>query len=100
MSEAISLTELEILIAEQLRFCTQSQGEAFTRCRVQFRKVPINRLGALESVWVVAELPSGFLYYENIEEGFEIGTLGADGALIEAGCNQYELSHVLSQAGF
>ena len=99
MWEPISLAELEALVAEQLRFCTQPQAEAFARWRVPFHKVPIHRLGAIESVWVVAELPSGALYYEDVEEGFEIGAFGTDGALIEAGCNQYELTHILAQAG-
>lgn len=89
MWEPISLAELESLIAEQLWLCTQPQREGFARWRVEFYKIPIHRLGALESVWVVAKLPSGLLYYEDVEEGFEIGAVGTDGALIEAGCNQY-----------
>ena len=100
MWKPISLAELEALVAEQLRFCTQSEAEAFTRWRVPFHKVPIHRRGAIESVWAVAELPSGLLYYEDVEEGFEIGAFGTDGALIEAGYNQYELNHVLARAGF
>ena len=98
MWEPISLTELEALVAEHLRFCTPLQRESFARWRVPLYQVPIRRFGVLESVWVVAELPSGLLYYEDVEEGFEIGALGSDGALIEAGCHQYELTHVLARA--
>lgn len=99
MWQPISLTELEELVAKELQCCTQNQKDAFDRFRVPFYQVPIHRLGNLESVWVVAKLPSGLLYYEDIEEGFERGVLGDDGALQDHGCNQYGLSHALAQAG-
>jgi hypothetical protein len=99
MWQPISRAELEELLIEELQRCTQSQKDAFAGFRVQFYQVPIHRFGKLESVWLVAELPSGLLYYEDVEEGFEIGVLGNDGALHDQGCNQYELSHALAQAG-
>lgn len=99
MWQPISLAELEELVAKELQRCTHNQKDAFARFRVQFYQVPIYRLGSLESVWVVAELPPGLLYYEDVEEGFELGVLGDDGALQNHGCNQYELSHALAQTG-
>lgn len=99
MWQPISLAELEELVAKELLHCTQNQRDAFARFRVPFYQVPIHRFGSLESVWVAAELPSGLLYYEDVEEGFELGVLGDDGALQDHGCNQYELSHAVAQAG-
>ena len=72
---------------------------AFTSCRVPFYPVPLSRLGAIESALIVAELPTGLLYFEDVEEGFEIGTPGPDGVLPDQGCNQLELAHVLTRAG-
>jgi hypothetical protein len=54
----------------------------------------------VESVLVVAQFPQGMLYFEDVEEGFEFGSPGEDGATPDQGCYQYALRHVLSQAGF
>jgi len=97
MWRSISESELKELIDRELKKCTSEEHNFFTRYRVSPYKVPIHRLGNLEEVFVVAELPSGFIYYEDVEEGFEFGSLGTDGAISKQGCNQYELKHVLSR---
>lgn len=99
MWQPITITELDAIVSEQLGACTPEQQTAFAGYRVPFYAVAIRRLGAVESVFVVAELPNGLLYYEDVEEGFEISALGADGIIPDQGCNQYELRHVLTQAG-
>lgn len=48
---------------------------------------------------VVAELPSGLLYYKDMEEGFEVGISNAHGTIRDNGCNQLELTHALSRIG-
>jgi hypothetical protein len=97
MWKPISESELEALLDRELSNCTAEQQDIFARYRVAPYKVSIHRLGNLEEVFVVAELPTGVVYYEDVEEGFELDHLGADGAIPEQGCNQYELRHVLSQ---
>lgn len=91
--------EPEHLIEPALRDCTPVQREAFAARRVPFYAVPIHRLGAVESVLVVARFPQGQLYFEDVEEGFEFGNLGEDGAISDQGCRQNALQHVLSQPG-
>ena len=96
----ITTSELELVIERELRVCTPAQRAAFVARRVPFYAVPIHRLGAVESVLVVAQFPQGLLYFEDVEEGFEFGTPGEDGAIPNQGCHQYALRHVLFQAGF
>lgn len=93
------ITEIELLalLERELSNCTIEQQNVFSTYRVEPYKVPIHRLGKLEDVFVVAELPIGVVYYEDIEEGFEFDSLGPDSAIPKQGCNQYELRHVLSQ---
>jgi hypothetical protein len=95
--QPITSTQLEEIVARQLQSCTPSQQEAFSRFRVPLYKVPIQ--ADEESVFVLAHLPFGLLYYEDIEEGFEVATLGVDGTLPRRDCNQYDLCHVLTRAG-
>jgi hypothetical protein len=93
----ISKSSLESLVSKQLQACTLEQIELFSLHRVDFYKVPIHRLGAIEEVFVVAEHPLGLVYYEDVEEGFEISMLGVDGKIPNQACNQYDLRHVLHQ---
>lgn len=95
----ITAEELDTLVERQLRHCSPAQKKAFERCRVPTRAVPFLRFGALEQVFVVAAMAQGLLYYEDVEEGFEIGTPDADGILRDHGCQQLELSHLLSRMG-
>lgn len=97
MWQPITESELLALLEHELSNCTIEQHNLFSTYRVEPYKVPIHRLGELEEVFVVAELPLGVVYYEDIEEGFEFDSLGSDGAIPKQGCNQYELRHVLSQ---
>ncbi len=93
----ITREELDALVAAQLARCTLDQQAAFAAQRVAFHTMPLYRLGEVEPVWVVAHLADGWLYYEDVEEGFEVGVPGEDGALPERACNQYELTHILYQ---
>lgn len=97
--QPITIAELELVVAEQLRACSPSQQMAFASHRVPFYAVPIRRYGSLEYVLVIAEVPGGLLYYEDVEEGFELGAL-EDGVLPEAHCQQFELTHALHRLGF
>ena len=99
MWQPITTAELDAIVSRQLGACSPEQQAFFARYRVPFYAVPIHRLGAVERVFVVAELASGLLYYEDVEEGFEVSKPGVDGAIAQQGCNQYELRHVLAQNG-
>lgn len=96
----LTRAEMEALVTQQLGNCTPDQQAAFAAQRVPFHTVPLHRLGDVEPVWVVAHFAEGWLYYEDVEEGFEVGVPGADGTLPEGGCNQLELTHVLHRLGY
>lgn len=100
MRTPITITDLEHLVERELLTCTADQRAALVARRVPFYAVPIHRLGAVESVLVVAMFPQGLLCVEDAEEGFEFGNLGEDDAIPDQGCHPYALSHVLSEAGF
>jgi len=99
LTEPITQVELEALLKKEVERCTPSQQQFFETHRVPLYLVPIHRFGTVEQVFVVAEIKEGILYYEDVEEGFEMAQLGPDGAIPEQGCNQYELKHVISRLG-
>lgn len=91
----ISKEELEDLINEQLSECTPEMKRVFATCRTPLRRVPIERGGVVEEVFVVATLPNGAMYYDDVEEGFEVSPLRPDGGIATPGCSQLRLMHVL-----
>lgn len=93
--QPITREELETLVARQLQDCSPVQRASFESLRVPFHAVRLHRLGMIEWVWAVAQLPEGLLYYEDVEEGFEVGTPGEDGVLPNQGCSQLTLTHIL-----
>jgi hypothetical protein len=91
----ISQQELEELITSQLLECTPAQRELFSRIRVPFRAAPILRSGETESVFVVAQLDGTAVYYEDVEEGFNLSNLAPDSSILQPGFEQWQLRHVL-----
>ena len=92
--------QLAIIVEDSLNACTQQQAEAFSLFRVPFQQVPIRRGTKLENVIVVAYMPAGPLYYDDIEGGFELAELDACGVIVNSEANQFKLNQVLSRMGF
>ena len=95
--QPITVEELDSLVAAELSDCSVEQQQFFERYKVAPRLVPIERFGNVESVFVVAQIHDLVLYYEDVEEGFNISALSADGAIASPGYEQWELRHALSR---
>ena len=95
--EPITQTELEREIEIQLAELSPEQRAFFQSILVPLRAVPIVRWGELEKVFVVAEFKEVVVFYEDIEEGFEIATLNESGVISEYGSSQFKLLHVVNQ---
>ncbi|WP_439892914.1 hypothetical protein ACS7SF_23595 (plasmid) [Ralstonia sp. 25C] len=93
----ISRLELEALLANELEHCTGAQREFFALHSVAPHAVPIRRLNAIDEVYVVAVFGADVLYYEDVEEGFELAQLDAEGMIPEHRCNQFDLAQALAQ---
>ncbi|NQD36471.1 hypothetical protein HPT27_05485 [Permianibacter sp. IMCC34836] len=92
----ISETDLATLLSQQLELCSNEQQALFERHRVTPYKVAISRFGDIESVFVVAEVDSRVIYFEDVEEGFELDVIDSSGLIRGKGCSQFELRHVLA----
>src|SRR5262245_40450808 len=75
--EPITSAELEKLIEAQLSACTPAEVTRFHYVRVPLRAVCIRRLGNVEQVFVVAERDGTVIYYEDVEEGFNLSAIDA-----------------------
>jgi len=59
----------------------------------------IVRLGNVEEVFIVAEYKKHVLFYDDIDEGFEIGVLNEEGFLAYESSNQWSLKTALINLG-
>ncbi|MEH6595805.1 MAG: hypothetical protein V7736_09690 [Colwellia polaris] len=93
----ISEFELHKLIKDQSEVLEQPELDFYNSIKVSLELTPIDRFGKIENVFVLAKFNDLVLFYEDIEEGFEITSLNSNGVISEYGANQYELSHVIHQ---
>ncbi len=95
--QPVTLQELDALVAEQLADCSPDQHQLFQRFKVEPYRVPIERRGVTEAVFVVAKAGGKVLYYEDVEEGFNISMLSHNGSIAAPGHEQWELCHALGR---
>jgi hypothetical protein len=83
-------------VARELRACDAEQLAAFNKYRIEPFSAPIVRYGQLESVVVVARNGDHVIYYEDVEDGFNVSPLSPDGQILEHWCNDDELGIALN----
>jgi len=94
--EPASIEEVKKIIQEDLTECDDQQLAAFRQHSVEPYRTPIVRNGNLESVVVVARRGDEVIYWEDVEEGFNLSPEAGDGRILEHWCNQDELRYVLN----
>ncbi|RZJ07227.1 MAG: hypothetical protein EON50_21635 [Acidovorax sp.] len=91
----ISRDELGGLLSDQLAKCLQEHAEQFARFRVPFRTASVMRGGVSESVFIVAQLGQVAIYYEDVEEGFNVSEVTSDGSLVTPGFEQWTITDAI-----
>jgi hypothetical protein len=72
------------------------QGAVFEKYAVTPYLAPILQYGNTESLVVVARNASEVINWEDVEDGFNVSPLDADGQILEHWCNQDELGFALN----
>ena len=92
-----SVEDVKRIVDAGLVECDRGQAAAFQTYRVEPYLAPIIRCGKLEQVVVVAPKGNSVIYWEDIEEGFGISAVRADGTVLEQDCGQNDLRLALNQ---
>ena len=93
----ISEDALENEVASQCKDMNDEELAYFNKMRVPLESVKIERWGNTEYVFVVAKAGAAIIFYEDIEEGFEIAELNEQGAISDYGASQFTLQQVINQ---
>jgi hypothetical protein len=92
-----TVEEVTKIVQEHLADCDREQLAAFERYAVTLHFAPILRHGKNEHVVVVAQRATGTIYWEDVEEGFNLSSTTPEGELLDHRCNQDGLGLALNQ---
>jgi hypothetical protein len=93
----ITKEELEKELESQCSQLSKEERSYFNAIRVPLEPAKIERWGNLETVYIVAKKGSTIIFYEDVEEGFEISKLDKKGIVSEYGVNQFTIQHIVNQ---
>ena len=91
-----TIEEVSEIVARDLKDCDAEQLAAFAKYRVEPFSAPIVRCGQTDSVVVVARNGDQIIYWEDVEDGFNVSPISPDGRVLEHWCNQDGLRYALN----
>jgi hypothetical protein len=91
-----TIEQVNKIVTEYLLCCDPEQVSAFRRCAVPPHRAEIVCYGRMEEVVVVARKGDEVIYWEDVEEGFNVSPIAPDGRVLEHWCNQDDLGLALN----
>lgn len=91
-----TVEEVKQIVHQDLKTFDDAQLAAFEKYSVKPYIAPIVRYGRNETVVVVARKQDQVIYWEDIEEGFNVSPINVEGKILEHWCNQDELAFALN----
>jgi len=91
-----TVDEVKKIVQDDLAECDEEQILAYKKYAVEPYVAPILRYGQTENAVVVARRGDEVIYWEDVEEGFNLSPVSPDGQILEHWCNQDELRFALN----
>jgi hypothetical protein len=91
-----TIEDVKTIVEDDLKTCDAEQIATFQDYAVEPYLAPICRYGKMESVVVIARRGNEAMYWEDVEEGFNVSPIGVDGQILEHWCNQDGLGFALN----
>jgi hypothetical protein len=94
--QAATIDQVKQIVQKDLAACDEKQAAALQKYAVEAHLAPILRYGKMESVVVVARREDEVIYWEDVEEGFNVSPVDTDGRVLNHFCNQDALGLALN----
>ena len=91
-----SIETVERIVQADLGECDREQVSVFERYALPPYPAPIIRYGKAETVIVVARRREEVIYWEDVEDGFNVSPIAPDGRILEHSYNQDDLGLALN----
>jgi hypothetical protein len=95
-SKATAIEEVKAIVQSELSGLDDEQSAVFQRYGVEPYLASILRCGEMDNVVIVARREGEVIYWEDVEEGFNVSPVGDDGRILHHWCNQDELGLALN----
>ena len=91
-----TLEAVKKIVDNDLASCDKDQVATFTKFAVEPYPAPILRDNKTETVIIVARKGDEVIYWEDVEEGFNLSPMAQDGRILQHACNQDNLALALN----
>jgi hypothetical protein len=91
-----TIQQVKDILDRDLKSCDSEQADIFGKYKIKPYVSSILRYGKKESVVVVARKGNEAIYWEDVEEGFNVSPVDSEGNILEHWCNQDELGIALN----
>lgn len=91
----MSIEAVKRIVQDDLKECNQEEREAYLRYSVAPYEADLMRYGRPDKVVVIAKNGNEVMYWQEVEEGFNVSPLGASGEVLHHYCNQDSLRQAL-----
>jgi hypothetical protein len=92
-----SEAEVADILGQELAVCTDLEREFFEKIKVTpFQRCQIARGGGIEHVFVVAVWSGWMVFWEDVEEGFEVSRVDPDGVIRDYAASQWEIRYAIN----
>jgi len=94
--QAVTCDEVQLILRDNSQQLDCRHQERLQQMLIPPVQIPVIRYPG-ETVWGVAKHDDKFLYWSDIEGGWELEALQPGGGIQDRGCNQFELHHIMYQ---
>jgi hypothetical protein len=94
--EPATVDDVKKIIQNDLAECDDEQVAVFEKYAVEPYLAPLLRYGEMVRVVVIARKADEVIYWEDVEEGFNLSPVSPDGRILEHWCNQDKLCFTLN----
>ena len=91
-----TLDEVQLILGDHSRQLHRQHQQCIEQMLIRPVQIPVLLYPGV-SVWAIAKHEDKFLYWSDIEDGWELEALQPDGGIQDRGCNQFELHHIMYQ---
>jgi hypothetical protein len=91
-----TIEEVKKILQDDLSRCDSEQLNVFNKYTVEPHFSRVVRHGKAENVVVVARKGNEVIYWEDVEDGFNVSPVSSEGTILQHWCNQDDLGTALN----
>ncbi len=92
----ITWPKLSEVVQRGLDSCCRDDRQLYEQHRITPKRVGLRRPSGVEHVYAIAQVGAKLVFHDDVEDHFEVASLGADGVLDFQGAGRFRLHEALA----